>query len=203
MLGTLLYRAYLQNFWYCCPPRQRRRRLGPWGRAPRDEEAELLEAAAEEHVGQALAAAEAEAALPAEALAEPSVSATPSNSSAEPSSSSSDDDASTTPEASGAGRPKAVPMPAAAARPPPQRVKAAGGRGRGRGHGRGGRGVRGPPPSSGLSHLTRDGRPKFYHARSCVAMTRQELLEQQGAATSESEGDLAEWQVGVLGRSGG
>jgi hypothetical protein len=48
----------------------------------------------------------------------------------------------------------------------------------------------------GLKLLTHDGRPKFYHSRTCVAMTRQELFEPSGGLSSESEGDLREWQVG-------
>ncbi len=51
-------------------------------------------------------------------------------------------------------------------------------------------------PGQGLTLLNHQGRPKFYHSRTCVAMTRQELT---GAATvdSDSEGDFAEWQVGA------
>lgn len=51
-------------------------------------------------------------------------------------------------------------------------------------------------PGQGLTLLNHQGRPKFYHSRTCVAMTRQELT---GAATidSDSEGEVAEWQVGA------
>lgn len=44
----------------------------------------------------------------------------------------------------------------------------------------------------GISLLTPDGRPKFYHARSCMAMS---ALELQGGDDSDDETDIEEWKV--------
>ncbi|PSC70361.1 polycomb group EMBRYONIC FLOWER 2 isoform X1 [Micractinium conductrix] len=43
----------------------------------------------------------------------------------------------------------------------------------------------------GLQLLNHQGRPKFYHSRTCVAMTRAELLAD---GDSDVEGELAEWK---------
>ena len=172
-------------FFYHCPRRQRRRRLGPWGTTPRDTREEELERQAEANIAARLGYAPPR----------PNSSA-PASSSMLSVETLSDSGMTEEPAAEEAG-------PTAASRQRP--AKPVGGRGRGRGGaGASGRGrgraaaAAATRPGSGLALLNADGRPKFYHSRTCVAMTREELFGEAGQAgsdESDSEGDLAEWQA--------
>lgn len=170
-------------FFYHCPRWQRRRRLGPWGIAPRDVREEELERQAEANIAARLGYAPPR----------PSSSA-PASSSLMSVETLSDSGTATATEPAVAEEPG--PAAASGQRAP----KPAGGRGRGRGSGgTSGRGRgRAAAAAGGLSLLNAAGRPKFYHSRTCVAMTQQELFGEAGQAgsdESDSEGDLAEWQA--------
>ncbi len=175
-------------FYFHCPRWQRRRRLGPWGAAPQDAREEELERQAEADIAVRLGYAPPQPSSSAPAASSMYSIETLSDSGTEL----------TAAEEAG-------PTAASGQRA----AKPAGGRGRGRaGGGASGRGrgraaaaaAPGHPPSSGLALLNGEGRPKFYHSRTCVAMTREELFAEAGQAggdASDSEGDLSEWQASL------
>jgi hypothetical protein len=203
MLPLLARTHILHPLMFYCPPRQRRLRLGPGGSYPLDKEEQELEREAEEQVAAHLA--EGEAAAGATEAAVPSSSGAPGSSSMA---------AATTattggvPAASSGGAAAAVAARQSSKAAVAAAAAAAARRGKATAaavavRGRGGRKAAVPVrrTGGGLELLTSAGRPKFYHSRTCVAMTRDELLggpEGGGMGpNSDSEGDAAEWQVGA------